>query len=112
MHSIWSKKFKLITIIRIVEALLDRGEVEEANRASIILKTAMICDELGIEKAMEYYDGTHDIAEFAEFIVGDNAPVCSIPDQTRHTGVEAPVGRFSKKTRPTGKLKEDKCTTL
>ena len=92
MCPIYSKRLKLITLNQIVEALLERGQVEEANQASIILKMAMICDELGIEKAMEYYDGGHSTAEFAEFVLGDDAPVC----------------RNSGKTRYTGKLKEDK----
>lgn len=108
MHSTWNSKLKLITISQIVEALLDRGNVEEANQASIILKTAMICDELGIKKAMEYYDGGHNIAEFVELITGGEVPVCRISDETRYTGVEAPVGRVSKKTRSTGKVKEKK----
>ena len=88
MCSVWSRKPKLITINQIVEALLERGKVEEANQASIILKTAMICDELGIEKAMEYYDGTHSTAEFAEFVLGGNAPVCRDSGKTRYTGEE------------------------
>lgn len=86
MCSVCSRRLKLITTIQIVEALLERGKVEEANQASIILKMAMICDELGIEKAMEYYDGTHSTAEFAEFVLGDNAPVCRNSDKTRYTG--------------------------
>ena len=73
MYSAHSRKLKLTTIIRIVEALLERGEVEEANQASIILKMAIICDELGIEKAMEYYDGVHSSAEYVEFTTGGNA---------------------------------------
>lgn len=86
MCSGWHRKLKLITINQIVEALLERGKVEEANQASIILKTAMICDELGIEKAMEYYDGGHNTAEFAEFVLGSNAPVCRDSEKTRYTG--------------------------
>lgn len=86
MYSAQSRRLKLITINQIVEALLERGKVEEANQASIILKMAMICDELGIEKAMEYYDGVHSTAEFAEFVLGDNAPVCRNSGKTRYTG--------------------------
>ena len=86
MYPICSKRLKLITTIQIVEALLERGKVEEANQASIILKMAMICDELGIEKAMEYYDGVHSPAEFAEFVLGGNVPVCRNSDKTRYTG--------------------------
>lgn len=86
MCSTWHKKFKLSPINQIVEALLERGKVEEANQASIILKMAMICDELGIEKAMEYYDGAHSPAEFADFVLGNNAPVCRNSGKTRYTG--------------------------
>ena len=86
MCSTWHRRFKLITINQIVEALLERGKVEEANQASIILKMAMICDELGIEKAMEYYDGTHSTAEFAEFVLGGNAPDRRNSGETRYTG--------------------------
>ena len=87
MCLVWnSKRLKLITTIQIVEALLERGKVEEANQASIILKMAMICDELGIEKAMEYYDGVHSTAEFAEFVLRGDAPVCRDSDKTRYTG--------------------------
>ena len=38
MYSAQSRRLKLITTIQIVEALLERGKVEEANQASIILK--------------------------------------------------------------------------
>lgn len=88
MCPICSKRLKLITLNQIVEALLERGKVEEANQASIILKMAMICDELGIEKAMEYYDGTHSTAEFAEFVLGGDAPTCRNSDKIRYTGKE------------------------
>lgn len=86
MCSVWNRRLKLITLNQIVEALLERGKVEEANQASIILKMAMICDELGIEKAMEYYDGAHSPAEFAEFVLRGDAPVCRNSGETRYTG--------------------------
>lgn len=58
---------KLTTINQIVEALVARGRLFEANIATIILKTAMIHEDKGIYEAMEYYDGEHDGDEYQEF---------------------------------------------
>jgi hypothetical protein len=38
-----------------------------ANEAVIYYKTAMICEEKGIEEAMKYFTGTHDADEYQEF---------------------------------------------
>lgn len=38
-----------------------------ANEATIILKTAMICEARGIDEAMKYYDGTHSEDEYQEY---------------------------------------------
>lgn len=86
MYSAQSRKLKLITIARIVEALLGRGKVEEANQASIILKTAIICQDSGIKRAMEYYGGVHSTIEYVEFTNRDDASVRRILDETRYTG--------------------------
>lgn len=93
MYSIWSKRLglRLSTINQIVEALVKQGEGEAANQATIILKTAMICEDSGIEAAMEYYNGAHGPNEYVEFI----------------TEVVAPDGRISGETRYTGKSKEE-----
>ena len=91
MYSICSMKLKLGTVSQIVEALLEQGEGEAANQATIILKTAMICEDSGIEAAMKYYNGVHSPDEYVEFI----------------TEVVAPDGRISEKTRYTGKSKEE-----
>lgn len=71
------------TINQIVEAILSQAQsdiklphedVREAtfkrmaNEATIILKTAMICDNRGIDEAMEYYIGTHSEIEYKDFI--------------------------------------------
>ncbi|MBQ1528238.1 hypothetical protein IIZ77_01150 [Candidatus Saccharibacteria bacterium] len=83
---------KLSTINQVVEAILAEGEAtweidmqnvvspeeykkddymrewkEIANEAVIYLKMAMICEDKGIDKAMEYYLGTHHEDEFQEF---------------------------------------------
>ena len=73
---------KLSTINQIVEAILSQTnsniklpheDVREAtfkqlaNEAAIILKTALICEDKGIEEAMKYYNGTHTEDEYEEF---------------------------------------------
>lgn len=73
---------KLSTINQIVEAILSQTksdiklvheDVREAtfkrmaNEATIILKTAMICEARGIDEAMKYYNGTHTEDEYKEF---------------------------------------------
>ena len=75
-------KMKLSTINQIVEAILAQTksgiklvheDVREAtskrlaNEATIILKTALICEDKGIEEAMKYYNGTHTEDEYQEF---------------------------------------------
>lgn len=67
---------KLSTINQIVEAILTETSGNKqtkemaANGAVIILKTAMICEDKGIDKAMDYYFGTHTLDEFQEFRTG------------------------------------------
>ena len=63
---------KLSTINQIVEAILaqdgDKTKLKcRANEATIILKTAMICEYSGIDEAMKYYDGTHSEDEYQEY---------------------------------------------
>lgn len=73
---------KLSTINQIVEAILSQTKsdiklVHEgireatfkrmANEATIILKTAMVCEDKGIDEAMKYYNGTHTEDEYQEF---------------------------------------------
>lgn len=73
---------KLSTINQIVEVILAQTksgiklvheDVREAtfkrmaNEATIILKTALICEDKGIEEAMKYYNGTHTEDEYKEF---------------------------------------------
>ena len=73
---------KLTTINQIVESILAQAQsdiklphedVREAtfkrmaNEATIILKTAMICDNRGIDEAMKYYNGTHSEDEYQEY---------------------------------------------
>lgn len=78
-------KMKLSTINQIVEAILSQTksdtklpheDVREAtfkrmaNEATIILKTAMICEARGIDEAMKYYNGTHSEDEYQEYRTG------------------------------------------
>lgn len=66
---------KLSTINQIVEAILaeykgndDRETYNKvANEATIYLKTALICEIDGIDKAMEYFKGCHSEDEYQEF---------------------------------------------
>lgn len=90
MFSTWHKKYKLSPINQIVEALVEQGDKEAANQATIILMTALICADAGIEAAMKYYNGAHSPDEYVEFM----------------TEVAVPDGRVSGKTRSTGKRKE------
>lgn len=41
-----------------------------ANEATIYLKTALICEAEGIEKAMEYFKGFHSEDEYKDFLPG------------------------------------------
>ena len=96
MCSTWHKKFKLSPINQIVEALVEQGDKEAANQATIILMTALICADAGIEAAMKYYNATHNPDEYVEFMTEAFVPVCGGSDEKHYTGKE----------------KEDKCTTL
>lgn len=63
---------KLSTINQIVEGILEElGEKSNgrmiANEAVIYYKTAMIFEDKGIDKAMEYFTGTHNEDEYQEF---------------------------------------------
>lgn len=60
---------KLTTANLIVESILaqdgDKAKLKcRANEATIILKTAMICEHSGIDEAMKYYNGTHSEDEY------------------------------------------------
>lgn len=78
-------KMKLSTINQIVEAILSQTKTDiklphedvreatfkrMANEATIILKTAMICEARGIDEAMKYYNGTHSVDEYQEYRTG------------------------------------------
>lgn len=64
-----------VTINQIVESILaqdgDKAKLKcRVNEATIILKTAMICEARGIDEAMKYYNGTHSEDEYQEFRTG------------------------------------------
>ena len=86
MYSTWHKKFKLSPINQIVEALVEQGDKEAANQATIILMTTLICVDAGIEAAMKYYNGAHSPDEYVEFMTEAFVPVCGDLEKTRHTG--------------------------
>ena len=66
---------KLSTINLIVEGILEDADTPSekqrvipiANEATIYLKTALICELQGIDKAMEYFHGNHTMDEYKEF---------------------------------------------
>lgn len=88
MCSVCNKRFglRLNTINQIVEALVDQGDKEVANQATIVLKTALVCEGAGIEAAMKYYNGTHSPDEYVEFMTEAFVPVCGDSEEKRHTG--------------------------
>lgn len=47
--------------------LLRKDYIRIANEAVIYYKTAMICEEKGIDKAMKYFYGDHSDDEYREF---------------------------------------------
>ena len=67
------KEYKLTTINQIVEAILGDSDFDEperkklANEATIWLKTAMLCEDVGIDNAMEYFNSWHSDDEYREF---------------------------------------------
>lgn len=66
---------KLSTINLIVESILEEADTPSerqriipiANEATIYLKTALICELQGIDKAMAYFHGGHTMDEYKEF---------------------------------------------
>lgn len=75
---------KLSTINLIVESILEEADTPSekqrlipiANEATIYLKTALICESQGIDKAMAYFKGNHTMDEYKEFrtevVLGEN----------------------------------------
>ena len=61
---------KVVGIILGQKHLKDREAAlkRQANEATIILKTALICENEGIDEAMKYYNGTHSEIEYEDFI--------------------------------------------
>lgn len=67
----WKRRLGRIPVMPEQESamrdLLRKDYRKIANEAVIYYKTAMICEDKGIDKAMEYYMGTHNEDEFQEF---------------------------------------------
>ena len=67
---------KRSTVTKVVGIILDQEHLKDreaelkrqANEATIILKTALICENEGIDEAMKYYNGTHSEIEYEDFI--------------------------------------------
>ena len=67
------------TLNQIIKAILDESDNYSpgnreivANEAAIYYKTAMICEDKGIDKAMEYFKGVHNEDEYQELSGGEN----------------------------------------
>ena len=68
---------KLSTINLIVESILEQGGDKAkvvANEATIYLKTALICEQAGIDEAIKYFTGTHSEDEYKEWQTSIVAP--------------------------------------
>lgn len=68
---------KLSTLEQIIRAILAESDNYSpgnceivANEAAIYYKTAMICEDKGIDEAMEYFKGTHNENEYRELLGG------------------------------------------
>mgnify|MGYP001412509692 CR=1 FL=1 len=67
-------KLRLTTINQLVEAILERKDVDKAqlkllaNELVIYWKMIFIAETRGIDKALAYYQGDHDGGEYLEFM--------------------------------------------
>lgn len=67
---------EISTIKQIIEAILDQPTSDKdrlkiiANEAAIYYRTALICNDKGIDKAMAYFMGTHNEDEYLDFMLG------------------------------------------
>lgn len=70
---------KLSTINQIVQSIVDEADKTAtlahkeqypriANEATIYLKTALFCEDRGIDEAMKYFWGTHTDDEYKEWL--------------------------------------------
>lgn len=70
---------KFSTINQVVQAIVDKADKTTklnrkspftimANEATIYLKTALICEDKGIDEAMKYFWGTHHEEEYKEWL--------------------------------------------
>lgn len=67
---------KRSTVTKVVGIILGQRHLEDreaalkrqANEATIVLKTALICENEGVDEAAKYYEGTHSEIEYEDFI--------------------------------------------
>ena len=79
------RQMKLSTINQVVEGIIANCEELHrpengkriANEAVIYFKTAMICEDRGIEEAMKYFTGTHSEDEYIDFRTAVSVGECS-----------------------------------
>lgn len=77
------------TIKQIVEAILDQptGDKDRlkiiANEAAIYYRTALICEDKGIDEAMAYFLGTHIEDEYQDFRMSLVERIDNLTDEQR-----------------------------
>lgn len=77
------------TIKQIVEAILDQptGDKDRlkiiANEAAIYYRTALICEDRGIDEAMAYFLGTHTDNEYQVFRTNLVERIDNLTDEQR-----------------------------
>lgn len=77
------------TINQIVGAILDQptGDKDSlkiiANEAAIYYKTALICEDRGIDEAMAYFSGTHTEDEYQDFRTNLVERIDNLTDEQR-----------------------------
>lgn len=80
---------KVSTIKQIVEAILDQPTGDEdrlkiiANEAAIYYRTALICEDKGIDDAMAYFLGTHTEDEYQDFRTSLVERIDNLTDEQR-----------------------------
>ena len=80
---------EISTIKQIVEAILDQptGDKDRlkiiANEAAIYYRTAIICEDRGIDEAMAYYMGTHTEDEYQDFRTSLVERIDNLTDEQR-----------------------------
>lgn len=77
------------TIKQIIEAILDQPTSDKdslkiiANEAAIYYRTALICEDRGIDDALAYFMGTHTEDEYQDFRMSLVERIDNLTDEQR-----------------------------